>query len=242
MIDPTQSEALIRDSRLDEYRLRLLDFEPDVIYDIGACVGGFALFAADLFPDAMIVCVEPEEDNYRILLDNIGGLPKIVAIRAALSPESEIYRCPTSPGIGNWIFNSPSSPTFVPDWVRCEELKAVTLDSLVSQYGGNRYLVKLDCESGELMVLTHQPSRRAVLGAAYLAGEFHLWGTSHDMLHRMLGDFLWWLYELSTTHNVDAQLRGGVAMVWATMRTPPEARNQWEDVLKLQETKQCATS
>ena len=233
MIDQVQVEAMVRDSQADEYRLRTLAFESDVIYDIGACVGSFTLFAASIFPKSVIVAVEPEPDNYATLVKNTAHLPNVVTIQAALSADAEVHRCPTSPGIGNWIFNSPSSPTYTEDWPVCD-VPVVTLDELVAQYGGDRYLVKLDCESGELMVVTHQPSRNAAWNAAYLVGEFHLWGTTHKMLQEMLGGFLWWLYELSTTHNVDVQLRGGVAMIYATKRVTPGQKNDWQEVLRLQ--------
>jgi len=84
------------------------------------------------------------------------------------------------------------------------------------------------------MLPTHKPSKMATYGAAYLAGEFHLWGATHDILQEMMKKFLWWLYQLSMTHNVDVEFRGGMAMVYATKRVVPDGENSWEHVLKLQ--------
>ena len=233
MIDPVQVQSMIHDSQSDEYRLKSLTFTPDVIYDVGANVGGVTLLAAELYPDTKIVAVEPEEENYGMLVQKTRHLPNVVTVRAALAAEQQVYRCPSSPGVGNWIFNSKSSPTYVEEWVPCD-VPAVTLDELHAEHGGEHYVLKLDCESGELMLLTHQPSRKMALGAEYLAGEFHLWAKTHVILQEMMKRFLWWVYELSTTHNVDAEFRGGMAMVYATRREPPGAKNLWEDVVHLQ--------
>ncbi len=236
MIDQVQVQAMIRDSAAsDEYHLRGLTFVPDVIYDIGANVGGVTLFAASLFPDAKIIAVEPEEENYQMLVEKTKHLPNVVSLKAALTTEEKVYRCPTSPGIGNWIFNSESSPTFVSDWVQCQ-VQSVTLDQLYGQYGGEQCILKVDCESGELMLFKHLPSKMVTYKMAYLAGEFHLWGRTHDILKAMMRDFLWWLYQLSMTHDVDVELRGGMAKVSATKRAIPNNKNSWEHVLKLQET------
>jgi len=235
MIDLIQAEAMIRDSAAsDEYRFKSLSFVPDVFYDIGANVGGVTLHVASLFPDIKIVAVEPQEDNYQSLVENTKHLPNVVPVNAAMVADAKVYRCPTSPGIGNWIFNSESSPTFVEDWV-VSDVAAVTLDQLYEKYGGTRRVVKVDCESGELMLLTHKPSKRAAFDAEYFAGEFHLWGSTHNVLKDMMRKFLWWLYQFSMTHNVDVELRGGMAMVFATKRAVADGENNWEDVLKLQE-------
>lgn len=235
MIDPLQVQAMIRDSAAsDEYHLRDLSFTPDVVYDIGANVGGVTLFASSLFPEAKIIAVEPEDENYQMLVENTKHLPNVIPIKAALTAEKKVYRCPTSPGIGNWIFNSESSPTFVSDWVECG-VQSVTLDQLYEQYGGEQCLLKVDCESGELMLVTHKPSKKTTFKMAYLAGEFHLWGRTHDILKTMMRDFLWWLYQLSMTHDVDVKLCGGMAKVAATKRAVPDNKNSWEHVLKLQE-------
>ena len=233
MIDPVQAAAMLTDSRDDEYRLRMLAFQPDVIYDIGACVGGFALWAAEVFPDATIVSVEPQEDNYRVLVDNTAHLPQVVTVHAALAADKQVSYHPNSPGIGNWIFVSESSPTYDAETTRTCEVTAITLDELYVTYGGQRYVVKLDCESGEMMIVTHKPSRRIATGAAYLTGEFHLWGRTHEILTGAMRQFFWWLYTLQTTHDVDAAFRGGMAMIYATRRPGADMANDWDDVVQL---------
>lgn len=239
MIDMVQVAALIRDAKsedeykLGEYKSRIMSLAPDVIYDVGACVGGFTLFASELFPRAKIVAVEPEEENYRMLVENTKHLPNVAPVHAALSAEEQIYYHPNSPGIANWIFVSKTSPTYIDGLPACK-IPTVTLDQLYALYGGNRYVVKLDCESAELMIVTHLPSRKMVAGASYLAGEFHLWGRTHEILQETMRGFLWWVYELSTTSNVHAEFRGGMAMIHAERRVSLDSKNEWEDVLKTQ--------
>ena len=44
----------------DCYKLRTIKFTPNVFIDIGSNVGVAARLARELFPNALIVCVEPE--------------------------------------------------------------------------------------------------------------------------------------------------------------------------------------
>jgi len=47
------------------------DFHPRVIVDGGANIGMFALSSKSYFPDAELVCYEPDHDNFRQLLKNM---------------------------------------------------------------------------------------------------------------------------------------------------------------------------
>ena len=68
-----------------EYRFDL-GFTPRTILDGGANVGYSSLFFARQYPRAVILAVEPEEANFRLLRHNTAGYPNIRPVQKALWP------------------------------------------------------------------------------------------------------------------------------------------------------------
>lgn len=58
--------------------------KPQTILDAGANIGLAAIYFANRFPDAKIVAVEPESNNFAMLKRNIQPYPNIVALQAAV--------------------------------------------------------------------------------------------------------------------------------------------------------------
>ncbi len=54
------------------------------IIDAGANIGCAALWFSHLYPDAEIVCLEPDDDNHQLTLENVLGLRNVVAMKAGL--------------------------------------------------------------------------------------------------------------------------------------------------------------
>lgn len=82
----------VRTSDLSLYQSILVDEEyrldpwlsPKVILDAGANCGLTSIYYASKYPHARIISVEPDEWNYRCLLQNVLRYPNIVPIKAAL--------------------------------------------------------------------------------------------------------------------------------------------------------------
>lgn len=94
----------------DIYRIRQLQFIPDVIFDLGANVGTFSKFARELFPNALIVAIEPDAQNIEyfkefnnpvdnnIVLHNLAiGNGEMFRVDGALNGAHECY---ISSGLG----------------------------------------------------------------------------------------------------------------------------------------------
>ena len=58
--------------------------EPEIILDIGANIGVETLRFNKLFPNSKIICVEPELNNYKVLLKNIENKKNIISINKAI--------------------------------------------------------------------------------------------------------------------------------------------------------------
>lgn len=66
-----------------DYDLKL-PIVPKTILDGGANIGLFAVLMANRYPDAAIISIEPDEENYRQLCKNIAPYKGITAIRAGI--------------------------------------------------------------------------------------------------------------------------------------------------------------
>lgn len=67
-----------------DYDLSFLSLAPRLIIDGGANVGCSSLFFAQRYPNSLILAVEPEISNFKILYHNVKFAPNIVPIHAAL--------------------------------------------------------------------------------------------------------------------------------------------------------------
>ena len=73
----------------DDYDLPDDDVRPSFIIDAGSNVGFASIYFANRYPDATIVALEPESDNYGTLVRNTCDYPQIVPMKAALWSKSE---------------------------------------------------------------------------------------------------------------------------------------------------------
>jgi FkbM family methyltransferase len=59
-----------------------------LIIDCGANIGLSSIWLSQRFPDAVIVSIEPEPDNFRLLALNARNFPRIIALHAAISDKA----------------------------------------------------------------------------------------------------------------------------------------------------------
>jgi FkbM family methyltransferase len=67
-----------------EWNLAPADSAITHVLDVGAHVGTFTCYAADFWPNAMVLAVEPDPDNYHCLETNTAHLPTVHLLQAAL--------------------------------------------------------------------------------------------------------------------------------------------------------------
>lgn len=127
---------------------------PLTLIDAGAYVGLTAIYFAERFPDARIVCLEPDPDNFVQLVKNTSPYPKILPIQAALSGSVGIAA--VQPGVnGAWSCSINHHPS--------EDLPAnrplvpcLTVSSLMCDLGWTQLdLLKLDVEGSEVQIMAH---------------------------------------------------------------------------------------
>jgi FkbM family methyltransferase len=177
---------LIKEIFVDDcYRLAELQLRPgEVIVDIGANVGAFALAAARMFPQAPIICVEPAAGAYAFLEKNVRGnhLSQVGTINAACgasSGEQMLYarqlqkRNPTTWSTFYKMDNYGS--VFAP----LDKVPVFSLDDLFSTYEIDACgLLKLDCEGAEYEILLNA-SRLVLSKIRQISMEYHVGLTDH---------------------------------------------------------------
>jgi FkbM family methyltransferase len=121
------------------------------IIDGGANVGYTSVFLARRFPNAKIIAVEPDDENYRLLQQNVRKYPNITPINGAIW------------GTSGYVSMSQDSYRDGGDWAKtvsslAGSVAAYTITDLLDQYGDhNQCIVKLDIEGAETMVFAEDP-------------------------------------------------------------------------------------
>ena len=171
-------EVLVR----REYEIALEE-APDVILDLGAHVGFSVLFFRSLFPRARLVALEADPATFELLDCNVGQLPGVDVINAAVGHERGLRWLVR--GDLSWGSRLSSEPS--PGALR---VQTRTLDDVLDAVGvdGLRCLVKLDVEGAEWEVLS---SVEDLTRIDVVVGELHpgLIPVSPDDFFRLLSDF-----------------------------------------------------
>lgn len=136
----------------------------DVVYDIGANVGGYALIAARL-ADAKVVAFEPAYANYQSLCDNVvlNGLgERITPLPVVLGERTELAALASDDAAAG----ATHSVAMNADRGYRQPVLGYALDELIATFGLPRpTLVKLDVDGFEAAVLA---GARGTLGGSQL--------------------------------------------------------------------------
>lgn len=129
----------------------ILARNPKIIIDAGANIGASTVAFAEHYPRATVIALEPELDNFELLVRNTKLYPNIIPINVALwgaSEERELYARTT----GYWgysLFNLHDSDGSAGQLINC-----VTIPELMRRYSFDRIdLMKMDIEGAEKNVL-----------------------------------------------------------------------------------------
>lgn len=135
---------IVRD---DVYRIDLLK-DPKVILDVGAHIGVFSLIIAKRFPHATVYAIEPETENYQLLVKNISlnKLSNVVPLKVAVTEAygKAVLNVSDRPDLHSLYFNITSH--------RTEEVETVPLSHFK-----NVDVLKIDAEGALYHILDEVP-------------------------------------------------------------------------------------
>lgn len=137
----------------EQYMSLCIDNAKNII-DAGGNVGYTAVYLASKYPEAKIVTIEPDNQNYDILLENIKDYPNIIPVRAALwgYPKNMVV-CKDN-GLGEWgrqtFEYTDNNQNGLEDTV-----KSVTVSQLMSAFDMPIIdILKIDIEGAEKNVFS----------------------------------------------------------------------------------------
>lgn len=196
----------------DCYGLRQIDFIPDVVIDAGSNIGIFTRYARELFPDAFIVSIEPNADNYFTML-NITGIENWKPINAAIGNSQMWHFLGATNGSGESYVSSgigfphAAMQDAADNGNRIEksEVSCITLGEAIKWHVNDKQklLVKIDIEGGEMSFIDDEESISLLQKADYVCMEVHLYaltgGEMYETMAIKLGQFIG---RLMTTHTI----------------------------------------
>ncbi len=134
---------LSRFAELSDHYRRLCRQGTPLIIDLGGNIGLSPLYFSMMWPEAQIVTVEPEADNFALLSENIAQRPKVRAIRAGVASHDTRLNI-VDPRAGKNAFQTaPSADGAV---------EGVTVAEILAEYraqGCVPFAVKIDIEGAE---------------------------------------------------------------------------------------------
>lgn len=196
----------------DCYRLKQLKFIPDIIFDFGANVGIFSRFARELFPEALIISVEPHKENFEILerfTDKIDG--KTVLLNKAIG-KGDMWRATTASNGAGEAYLSEGLGYLKDELVKTNgvsvertNIESAMPSDLIAEYlrNGMKSVLKLDIEGGENVIWGDKASMDAIKSIDYIAGEIHFYSLTAEGLSEVRKKTEQALNSFKKTHTVE---------------------------------------
>lgn len=119
-----------------------------VIIDAGANNGLSSVLFANMFPNAMILAIEPDAGNYKMVTLNAKPYLNIIPIHAALWSSVGTVRL-SDPSENEWAYRTSDTGQGI-------DVDTVTVSSLIEQYGIDRISIfKSDIEGAEKEIFSN---------------------------------------------------------------------------------------
>jgi FkbM family methyltransferase len=163
----------------DDYRLRELVEEPKYILDVGAAMGDFSCWCAQLYPKAEIIAFEPNDDEYELLEKNIKAnkAKKVKPVKLAVSTKPELTFFVATVNVRSSVVKDEFSTTEL-------KVKATPLDPYINKTVD---ILKIDCEGAEIDILESiKPHNFKKIKRIVLEYHNHLVKDQDKKLTRML--------------------------------------------------------
>lgn len=155
---------------------------PHNVIDIGAHIGSFSFKMLSLHGAKKVVSIEPNPDNYNLLIKNLEEFinqDKVIALNKGIGPPNSKINIPNELGT-----NTGGSFYSVSE----HGIETISLDDLIDLVDdGSPILLKLDCEGCEYEALS-SCSKLSKINC--IVGEFHITPTHNvDNIKEILKDY-----------------------------------------------------
>ncbi len=129
----------------EQYNIKPLKTENvEVIVDLGANIGLSVLYFKEKYPHACIIAVEPEKENYDLMMKNVAGLPDIHCMNNAIWNSNRTLGVFDSGG-GEYSYLVKEE-----DRDEMAAIRSVTINDIIDKYQLLKIdLLKIDIEGSE---------------------------------------------------------------------------------------------
>ena len=139
----------------DQYNSESLPLDAEVIVDAGANVGYSVLYFQHKYPNAKIICIEPDPNSFEILRENCIGLTNVILINAALwSHDCELdlnFHNDDGSMAGSWGIRTQESSIQSNN----AKTKAYSMSTIISELKLSKIdICKIDIEGAEKAVFS----------------------------------------------------------------------------------------
>jgi FkbM family methyltransferase len=149
----------------EEYKFKT-ELKPKFIIDAGANIGLSSIYFSNQFPEARILSIEAEKENFTILVKNTEGYPGIIPLNAGLWDKTVTLEV-VNPGYEATGFMVKETSESNPNG-----FKAISVNEIISEYQLSEIdLIKLDIEGAEKELLTNNTEWISCTGAIII--ELH---------------------------------------------------------------------
>lgn len=163
------------------YELEAVPFTPDLVLDCGANIGLFTLLAAQRWPRAQFVCVEPHPTTFSFLSQNLAlNSIQAVKLQCALGAQPELKFLCNDGAVFQAVSDEPSGVRAL----------MVPFDSLLPRERELKLLIKMDIEGAEETALN--ALRQPLPETCFIFIELHRGDAS-----------LQWIRGWAATHNFE---------------------------------------
>lgn len=179
---------------------RRFNFTPDTVIDLGANVGIFSRYAKSLWPDALVVSVEPNPANCAVFLEHTDILTAVLIQRAI--GYGRIYQCKDAANGAMEVYLS-EGPGY--DQADLNTLKPTNVEAIMltdlKGYVRGKTLLKIDIEGNETVIFNDRPSMALLKTFDYICMELHFYAADVKKYPIMHMKTFQGLTELAETHD-----------------------------------------
>lgn len=128
---------------------------PNTIIDAGANIGLASIYFAKKYPTSKIIAIEPEKNNFNLLIKNTTPYANIIPLRAALWHKKKEIKI-IDPGLGNWGFMTEGKESLRnTEHPFFQTVNAITLENIIEDFNLNEIdILKIDIEGAEKEVFS----------------------------------------------------------------------------------------
>ena len=124
-------------------------FDVNIIVDAGANIGCASIYYAQRYPNATIYALEPEKENYQLLVKNVSKYPNIIPLNIGLWGRDCAMKVVDN-GNGAWGYQVSDNGNMI------GEIECCTINSLMKKFKIKKIdILKIDIEGAEKNVFEH---------------------------------------------------------------------------------------